>query len=154
MTKKQWLNHSDVCFYCKKSFSEGSVNEATADHVIPKAYWRNKNSLTVLACRKCNQLKGHMLNDQFYKHILQLANQESVKIKNAKTIAEKQTAIKFNTYYTNLLTSITELELILSYVSKEINLHSINNIFYKYNLFFPEIKIQAIRDGIIQMKKN
>jgi hypothetical protein len=152
MNKRQWLEHSEECFYCKERFIGRFLNEASADHIIPRAYWRNNNTLTVLACRRCNQLKGHMLNDQFYTKILQLVNQESVRIKNAKNFNEKQTAIQLNTYYSKLLVSIKELDLILTYISKEVNLYSINKTYSE--LLFPEIKIEAILEGIIQMKKK
>jgi 5-methylcytosine-specific restriction endonuclease McrA len=59
--------HGAVCFYCKTVINSGAVVTAwTLDHVEPSALG-GKDHLgnLVVACRPCNQKKGHQLIDSF-----------------------------------------------------------------------------------------
>jgi HNH endonuclease len=59
--------HGGECFYCKLAISAGSVSpEWTLDHIEPSALG-GKDHLgnLVIACKSCNQAKGHQPIDSF-----------------------------------------------------------------------------------------
>lgn len=59
------------CFYCGDPM-EVSRHETrpTRDHVHPR---KHGGRVTVWACYKCNQMKGHMLLDDFLKRCWKIA---------------------------------------------------------------------------------
>jgi hypothetical protein len=73
------LSHlSDVCFYCKRSYSlhkgvwrrRYAALRKTKDHILPKSKGgHNGVDNYVSCCEDCNNLKGNMTPDKFAKWI-------------------------------------------------------------------------------------
>jgi 5-methylcytosine-specific restriction endonuclease McrA len=58
--------HGGCCFYCKTANASDVAVEMTLDHIEPQAFGGNSEiSNLVVACKKCNALKGHQLIDAF-----------------------------------------------------------------------------------------
>lgn len=56
------------CFYCKGPIAArtGRANSATRDHVVPRSRGGgNGRDNIVVACWRCNQVKGNMTGDEF-----------------------------------------------------------------------------------------
>jgi 5-methylcytosine-specific restriction endonuclease McrA len=78
-----YIRQRGMCAYCPFIFTNGS--QATRDHVLPKSKG-GKNTLDnlVLACRKCNKIKGQMFTEVEF-------NAEIERLKNmARIVNEKQ----------------------------------------------------------------
>lgn len=57
----------DGCHYCGRAFGEEKLNRRTLDHKIPRSAGGNNNEDNlVLACARCNVLKGSK-NYEFFK---------------------------------------------------------------------------------------
>jgi 5-methylcytosine-specific restriction endonuclease McrA len=55
------------CFYCKGALAarEGCSNSATRDHVVPRSRGGGGGENVVVACWRCNQVKGDMTAEEF-----------------------------------------------------------------------------------------
>ena len=79
---KSLLNIADKCYYCERNFnSDGYLNAGrkTIDHIVPLS----KNGLdqkenVVICCQWCNDMKGNLSLNQFFKKIKEVKKTGSV----------------------------------------------------------------------------
>jgi hypothetical protein len=58
--------HGGYCFYCKQAIARGDKNAFSVDHVEPTALGGASHlGNLVIACKPCNQKKGHQPLDSF-----------------------------------------------------------------------------------------
>lgn len=62
--KKFKSEHGNVCYYCSETIKD--KNNITVDHLIPKSKGgSSEDDNLVIACRRCNNKKGSMDEDQY-----------------------------------------------------------------------------------------
>ena len=73
VAKKLYEKQKGKCFYCgrKIELTYDKPNSAHVDHVIPKSRGGKSNySNYVLACAKCNMIKGMLTPEEFYRKLV------------------------------------------------------------------------------------
>ena len=146
MTRQDWFEHSQNCFYCKVRFDNVNQNFVTADHIIPRSLLYEWNNFTVLSCWNCNQLKGNKFIEEFYKDICQRFSQIIIPDTDLRLRAN---AIKLRAYYYEISHSLKELNIILSYSINHINLN-----FESYESIFPNLERDRLLQSINRMKQE
>ena len=114
--RKLYKKYNGKCFYCGREveLTYDKPNSAVIEHVIPKSRGGASNySNYVLACSKCNMLKGTLTLKEFYRKLVLLILEAEETI-----LYYKETCKRINKSIDEVKEKIRYYKSILAYAEK------------------------------------